>query len=93
MIFALFIEECHKSFDPSTSQTLWKLGFFTLDVLLLVVMPIALLREIFASESRRKRKKKAGHRLLTGVGCCCFLLIFLVDGFIFNTYLKAPTMS
>jgi hypothetical protein len=69
------------------------MGFFTLDVLLLVVMPLAFLKEICSSANGRKRKKKAGQKLLTGVGCCCFLLIFFVDGFIFNTYLKAPTIS
>jgi hypothetical protein len=32
-------------------------------------------------------------RVLTGIFFCCFFLIFIVDAFIFNTYIKAPTIS
>ena len=31
--------------------------------------------------------------MLTGIFFCCFFLIFIVDAFIFNTYIKAPTIT
>ena len=43
LFFQFVTEECHKSFDSSTSLGVWQLGFFTLDMLQLIVMLIALL--------------------------------------------------
>jgi len=91
MIFAFFIEECQQSFDPSTSQTLWKSGFFALDLLLLLFIPLAFIKDLCTSDNKRKKAKTS--RLFTLIICSLFTTILLIDAFIFNHYLMAPTIS
>ena len=66
-----------------------------MDLILLVVIPLALIKDLCFNENAAaddlkhragKSTKKYSNKLCTGLACCCFAGLFLVDAFIFNMY-------
>ena len=88
----LFLEEVQQSFDLETSMILWKSCFTVVNIILVVIIPLALLRDFICSKTRDVKKRKFKNRMVSGLACCMFATIFLVDAFIFNTYIEVPKM-
>ena len=95
MMLLEFMQEVQNIFDKETSLYLWKVNFWIMDLILLVVIPLALIKDLCFNENAAaddlkhragKSTKKYSNKLCTGLACCCFAGLFLVDAFIFNMY-------
>ena len=87
LMLLFFLEEVQQSFDEQTSLHIWKLSFLVMDFMLLVVIPLAVIKDFCCSNVSRKSKRfKLKNKVVTIFGCLCFSIIFIVDVFIFNTY-------
>lgn len=53
--------------------------------MLLVIIPLAVIKDFCCSQVPRK-SKRFKNRVVSIFGCVCFGIIFIVDVFIFNTY-------
>ncbi len=72
-----------------------------MDVILLVIIPLALLKDVCwggdAADDLKKanRQKKSGmaNAGVTAIAICCCCGLFVVDAFIFNTYIKKGSLG
>ena len=80
-----FWQEMQHTFDADTSKQLWRGNFVLMDLILLVVIPLALLLDFCCGGDAANRK--VASRVMTMMGCCCFSVLFMVEAFIFNTYM------
>ena len=69
-----------------TARHLWRVLFIIMDVILLGVLPLALLKDL-CCQKRKKKKSHMKSKILGIFACACFMIIFLVDAFIFNNYI------
>ena len=91
LMLLFFLEEVRQSFDPQTSLRIWKLSFLVMDFMLLVVIPLALIKDFCCGQAPRK-SKRFKNRVVSIFGCACFGIIFIVDVFIFNTYFDKASL-
>jgi hypothetical protein len=60
-----------------------------MDVILLVIIPLALLLDFCCGGDAANRKQgKIASRVMSLIGCCCFSVLFMIEAFIFNTYME-----
>lgn len=95
LMLLLFLQEVQQTFDPVTSQALWKSMFMFMTLLLLVVVPLALIKDFVCSKARSNSSKKSHGKSQMLVSCFClfFIAIFLVDALIFDKYIERDVVS
>ena len=58
-----------------------------MDVILLVIIPLALLKDLCCQTKTISKKKRIKSKIMTIIACFCFTVVFFVDALIFNTYI------
>ena len=88
VMLTCFLQQVQNTFDMATANQIWKILFLLMDINLLLVIPLALLKDLCCQKDQKK-KKRVKSKVLSVCACSCFTMIFLVDALIFNTYLGA----
>ena len=87
LMLLFFLEEVEQIFDTATSQWIWNVVFLVMDIILLIIIPLAVIKDLCCSTvPRQKRQRK--NFIVSALACACFGIIFIVDAFIFKTYIE-----
>jgi len=74
-----------------TASKIFRVLFLVMDLMLLVIMPLALLKDLCCTKKTTKKKSYFKSKIVSIIGITCFALIILVDVFIFNAYIDTTT--
>lgn len=95
LMLLLFLQEVKGIFDTEISKMLWRAIFMVIECILLGVIPLCMLREFLcrARINNVGQKKLLKNFVVAGCLCLFIFLIFLVDLFIFNSYVHPDLVS
>ena len=87
LMLLFFLEEVEQIFDAETSKWIWNGVFLVMDIILLAIIPLAVVKDLCCnSVPRQKRQRK--NFIVSLFACACFGVIFIIDAFIFKTYIE-----
>ena len=61
--------------------------FLVMDIILLVLIPLAVIKDLCCDTVPRQKKQRKNF-IVSMLACSCFGIIFLVDAFIYKTYIE-----
>ena len=90
VMLLLFLQEVWQAFAVETAHAVWRTIFVVMTLMLLLVIPVALIRDFCFA--KHITIKKRGRAIAFGF-CGCLVVFFVIDALILDTYIEHDISS
>ena len=90
VMLLLFLQEVWQAFAVETAHAVWRTIFVVMTLMLLLVIPVALIRDFCFA--KHITIKKRGRAIAFGF-CGCLAVFFVIDALILDTYIEHDISS